>query len=100
MSTRLDTDRMMRYDANRKSALLAYILWFFLGWFGLHRMYLGRIGSGVAMLLLQGVSWLTHFILIGYLGFAILALWWLIDAVLIPGMTRDHNNRLIDQLAR
>lgn len=100
MSTRLDTDRMMRYDANRKSALLAYILWFFLGWFGLHRMYLGRIGSGVAMLLLQGVSWLTHFILIGYLGFAILALWWLIDAVLIPGMTRDYNNRLIDQLAR
>jgi TM2 domain-containing membrane protein YozV len=100
LSTRLDTDRMMRYDANRKSALLAYILWFFLGWFGLHRMYLGRIGSGVAMLLLQGVSWLTHFILIGYLGFAILALWWLIDAVLIPGMTRDYNNRLIDQLAR
>lgn len=100
MSTRLDTDRMMRYDANRKSALLAYILWFFLGWFGLHRMYLGRIGSGVAMLLLQGVSWLTHFILIGYLGFAVLALWWLIDALLIPGMTRDHNNRLIDQLAR
>ncbi len=100
MSTRLDTDRMMRYDANRKSALLAYILWFFLGWFGLHRMYLGRIGSGVAMLLLQGVSWLTHFILIGYVGFAILALWWLIDAVLIPGMTRDYNNRLIDQLAR
>ncbi len=100
MSTRLDTDRMMRYDANRKSALLAYILWFFLGWFGLHRMYLGRIGSGVVMLLLQGVSWLTHFILIGYVGFAILALWWLIDAVLIPGMTRDYNNRLIDQLAR
>ncbi|MFZ1429762.1 MAG: TM2 domain-containing protein [Geminicoccaceae bacterium] len=100
MSTRLDTDRMMRYDANRKSAILAYILWFFLGWFGLHRMYLGRIASGVAMLLLQGVSWLTHFILIGYVGFAILALWWLIDAVLIPGMTRDYNNRLIDQLAR
>lgn len=100
MSTRFDADRMMRYDANRKSALLAYVLWFFLGWFGLHRMYLGRIGSGVAMLLLQGVSWLTHFILIGYLGFAILALWWLIDAILIPGMTRAYNNRLIDDLSR
>lgn len=100
MSTRFDADRMMRYDANRKSALLAYVLWFFLGWFGLHRMYLGRIGSGVAMLLLQGVSWLTHFILIGYVGFAILALWWLIDAILIPGMTRNYNNRLIDDLSR
>jgi TM2 domain-containing membrane protein YozV len=98
LSTRLDTDRMMRYDANKKSALLAYILWFFLGLFGLHRMYLGRVGSGVAMLVLHGLSWLTVFVLIGYLGFGILGLWWLIDAVLIPGMTRDYNNRLVDSL--
>lgn len=90
----------MRYDADRKSALLGYILWFFLGWFELHRMYFGRIGSGLAMLALQGLSWLTHFILIGYVGFAILALWWLIDALLIPGMARTYNNRLIDRLSR
>ncbi len=90
----------MRYDADRKSALLGYVLWFFLGWFGLHRMYFGRIGSGLAMLALQGLSWLTHFILIGYVGFAILALWWLIDALLIPGMARTYNNRLIDRLSR
>jgi TM2 domain-containing membrane protein YozV len=100
LSTQLDTDRMMRYDANRKSALLAYILWFFLGWFGLHRMYLGRVGSGIAMLVLHGLSWLTHFILIGFVGFAILGLWWLIDALLIPGMTRSYNNRLVDELQR
>ena len=88
MSTQLDTDRMMRYDANKKSTLLAYILWFFLGLFGLHRMYLGRVGSGIAMLALHGLSWLTQYILIGCVGFAILGLWWLIDALLIPGMTR------------
>lgn len=90
----------MRYDANRKSTLIAYIIWFFLGWFGLHRMYLGKIASGIVMLALQAVSWLTHFILIGYIGFGILGLWWLIDAILIPGMTRDYNNRLIDRLSR
>ena len=45
-------------------------------------------------------SWLTYLILIGWVGFGILGLWWLIDAVLIPGMTRDYNNRLIDQLGR
>ena len=90
----------MRYDANKKSALLAYILWFFLGFFGLHRMYLGRVGSGVAMLLLHGLSWLTYVILIGWVGFAILGLWWLIDALLIPGMARDYNNRMVDQLSR
>jgi TM2 domain-containing membrane protein YozV len=91
---------MMRYDANKKSALLAYILWFFLGFFGVHRMYLGRIGSGIVMLVLHGLSWLTYWILIGWIGFAILGLWWLIDALLIPGITRDYNNRLVDQLSR
>ena len=96
----LDTERMMRYDANKKSALLAYVLWFFLGFFGLHRMYLGRVGSGIAMLVLHGLSWLTYWILIGWVGFGILGLWWLIDALLIPGMTRDYNNRLVDQLNR
>lgn len=100
MSTQLDVERQMRYDANKKSALLAYVLWFFLGWFGLHRFYLGRIGSGFAMLVLHGLSWLTYFILIGFVGFAVLGLWWLIDALLIPGMTRDYNNRLIDRLGR
>ena len=76
---------MMRYDANKKSTLLAYILWFFLGLFGVHRMYLGRVGSGIAMLVLHGLSWLTWYILIGFVGFGILGLWWLIDALLIPG---------------
>lgn len=100
MSSQLDSQQMMRYDANRKSALLAYVLWFFLGWFGVHRFYLGRIGSGLLILVIHGLSWLTHFILIGYIGFAILGIWWLIDALLIPGMTRRYNNELIDSLVR
>ena len=100
MAGNFDTETMMRYDANRKSALLGYILWFFLGFFGVHRMYLGRVGSGIAMLVLHGLSWLAWWILIGWLGFGILGLWWLIDALLIPGMARDYNNRLVDSLVR
>jgi TM2 domain-containing membrane protein YozV len=100
MRADLDTERLMRYDAAKRSALLAYILWFFLGWFGVHRMYLGRVGSGIAMLVLHGVSWVTHFILIGFVGFFFLALWWLIDALLIPGMTRSYNEGVIDRLMR
>jgi len=98
MAGNLDAQRAMRYDANKKSALLAYILWFFLGLFGIHRMYLGRIGSDIGMLVLHGLSWLTWWILIGWIGFAILGLWWLIDALLIPGMTQSYNNRLVDDL--
>lgn len=100
MSTHLDTERMMRYDANSRSALVTYILWFFLGFFGVHRMYAGRWTSGLLMLALHGVSWLTWWIGIGILLFGVLGLWWLIDALLIPGMVRSHNNRLVDQLSR
>ena len=94
----VDTERAMRYDADKKSALIAYLLWFFLGLFGVHRLYLGHVGTGLGMLVLHGISWVLAFVLIGYLGFAVLGLWWLIDALLIPGMTRSYNNRLIESL--
>ncbi len=92
------TELMMRYDANKKSVLLAYLIWFFLGLFGVHRFYLGRVVSGLCMLALHGISWILAFILIGYLGFALLGLWWLIDALLIPGITRNANEHLIERL--
>ena len=104
MATRFDpqpdAELMMRYDANKKSALLAYLIWFFLGWAGIHRLYLGRVTSGLLMLAILVVSWLLHFVLIGFLGYLIIIPWWAIDALLIPGMTRDYNNRLIDRLRR
>lgn len=91
---------MMRFEANRSSVLVAYIIWFFLGFFGLHRMYCGRWLSGLLMLGLHGFSWLTWYIGIGIIGFGILGLWWLIDALLIPGMVRRANNELVDRLGR
>ena len=74
------TDMMrMRYDANKRSTGLAYVLWFFLGWFGIHRFYLNRIPSGIVMLVIGVVSVPLTAILIGYIGLAIIGLWWCID---------------------
>jgi len=72
-----------------KSAAIAYILWFLLGLFGGHRFYLGRTGSAILMLILT----LTG------IGLPITAIWWLIDAFLIPGMAQDYNDRLRQKLA-
>ncbi len=33
-----------------KSLVAAYFIWFFLGYFGFHRMYLGRLKTGFLML--------------------------------------------------
>jgi len=90
----------MRYDASSRNIVLAYLIWFFLGYGGVHRMYLGRWISGLMMLAIFGVSMLLTLVFIGYLGLVFITLWWVIDAVLVPGMVRGYNNRLIDRIAR
>lgn len=55
----------------------AYLVWFFLGVFGIHRYMLGRPLTGLLWNLTLGLF------LIG----------WLVDAFLIPSMTEDANKR-------
>lgn len=72
---------------HKKSAVLAYVFWFFLGMFGVHRMYMGKVISGIIQLILTLIfSWLTFGIIPG--------LWVIIDAFLIPGMLRCNQNKL------
>lgn len=82
-----------------RSALVAYLLWFFLGFFGAHRFYLGRWGSGLVQLVLFGIGSALTFVLVGYLPLALLGLWWLIDALLIPGMISSDNALLRWQIS-
>jgi TM2 domain-containing membrane protein YozV len=93
-----DAAAMMRYDANKKSTLVAYLLWWFLGALGGHRFYLGKTGSAVAMLLITVLSIPLMFVFVGFFTIFIVAVWVLVDAFLIPGMCREHNNRLASSL--
>ncbi|MFV0287096.1 MAG: TM2 domain-containing protein [Demequina sp.] len=43
------------YVYTPKSLLVAYLLWFFLGVFGIHHFYLGKIGRGLLYLFTAGV---------------------------------------------
>ena len=82
------------FEANRKSTGAAYVLWCFLGGFGAHRFYLGRTGSGIAQLLLMVLGWVPLF-----LGWAVLGIWWLVDAFLIPDMIRTDNLETIQRIS-
>ena len=86
--------QQLMFEANRKSVGAAYLLWFFLGGFGAHRFYLGKVGTGVAQLLLGLLGWLPLF-----LGWAVLGIWWLVDAFLIPDIVREDNLRTISNLS-
>ena len=83
-----DARTMMLYEANKKEALIAYLLWFFLGLFGGHNFYLKRTGVAVAQLILS----------LTLVGMLITIFWVLVDAFLIPGWVRNQNNLLAAQL--
>lgn len=93
-----DAQRMMIYDANKKSTTTAFLLWFFLGMFGAHRFYLDRSGSGAAQLLLTIGSWLLMIVFIGFFTLIGVGLWVLVDAFMISDWVREYNNRLIARM--
>ncbi|HET7230069.1 MAG TPA: NINE protein [Longimicrobium sp.] len=93
-----DAQRMMLYDANKKSAATAYLLWFFLGMFGAHRFYLDRSGSAAAQLVITLMSCILLVVLIGFFSLMAVGFWVLVDAFLIPDWVREHNNRLVARM--
>ncbi|WPZ35704.1 TM2 domain-containing protein [Thalassobaculum sp. OXR-137] len=97
-----EAERMMQYDANKKSVLIAYLLWFFLGTFAVHRFYLGAHKSALVMLAMWVIFGALSGITFGIFGFLLLipAIWWFLDLFLIPGIARDKNNELILMLSR
>ena len=84
-----DLQKQLVLEQNRKSTGVAYLLWLFLGWFGVHRFYTGNIKSGVAMLILA----LTG------VGLVVGVPWWIVDAFLVPGLVQDKNIKTIQMLS-
>jgi TM2 domain-containing membrane protein YozV len=72
-----DVERMMRYDASKKSTLMAYVIWLFFGGLAGHRFYLERYGSAVVLLLFSVVL--------------------IVLSIGVPGIVRRHNHQIIDR---
>lgn len=53
------------YDNRKKSSVIAYILWLFLGIFGVHRFYVGDFFKGILLFFTLGgfiIGWLVDFV--------------------------------------
>jgi TM2 domain-containing membrane protein YozV len=93
-----EASMMMRYQARSKSALVAYLLWFFFGWIAAHRLYLGRWMSALLYIGLAVVGWVLTFVFLGWFILIPLGIWWFVDLFLIAGMVGRDNERLIRQI--
>lgn len=77
-----------------KSALLSYVLWFFLGWLGVHKFYLQQPFQGIFYVLLWAIGWFTTPIIIGWFILGFWGLLMIIDLFLIPLRVAQLNARL------
>ena len=79
-----------------KNWIIAAVLNLFFGWAGIHRFYLGRPLSGIVMLLLTVIGWLTAGIIIGIVVIAFVAIWNFVDFIRIicNGLTDGRGRKL------
>ncbi len=83
-----------------KNIVVAYLLAIFLGTLGIHRFYLGKVGSAVSMLILWIFGIITTFILIGGVVLFALGIWVIVDLFLIPGMIKQNHNQIEVEVTR
>lgn len=98
----------LRVANDGKSMLLAYVLFIFFGWLGAHRIYIGRVRSGIAQLVIflvgssaffSGLSGTAAVGIAGLLLIGVLGFWILFDLFIIPKMVDEERNELREKLS-
>jgi TM2 domain-containing membrane protein YozV len=112
--TNTELNRMMLIEArvanDKKSAGLAYVLWFFIGGSGAQNFYLGKPLLGLLQLgcaVVGGVMLATGLAAggtpsaaIGIALLALLGLTWIMDLFLIPSRVRAYSNRVRQRMLK
>lgn len=74
-----------------KSTFVAYLLWFLLGGWGIHKIYLNQQTQFFVYLGLSIVGYLLWFVLLGWIVHIPLAILLIIDLFTIPSRVREVN---------
>ncbi len=84
----MNTSKLIRYEANKRTFAAAFLLCLLFGFLGLHRFYLEKNSSGLTML--------TFSVFI--IGIPVSFLWAFIDLFFISLMVQEYNNELVAQI--
>lgn len=83
-------------SVSAKSKGAAAVLCFFLGFLGIHRFYVGKVGTGIVLLLLTILTWITVWFAIGFIPMAVVAIWVIIDFIMILcGNFKDRDGHML-----
>jgi TM2 domain-containing membrane protein YozV len=91
---------MEEADVSQKSRLATTLLCalpaLLVGIHGIHRLYLGKIGTGIVMLVLCILGWATVWLLVGLVVLIPVYVWTIIDfAFAVSGNMKDTEGKLI-----
>ena len=81
------------------NVVLAYLLWWFLGVFGMHRLYTKQKRWWI-YIVLGIVGIITTFILIGYLILIGLFILWIVDGFKLNAIVKDFNLEILENLEK
>jgi TM2 domain-containing membrane protein YozV len=83
-------------DVSPKSRLIVTLLAFFLGTLGIHRFYLGKIGTAATMLILSIIGYATVVVIVGFFILGAVGIWAFVDFIMaIAGSMKDKNGKLV-----
>jgi len=89
---------MIRFEGQKKSAGLAFVLCWLLGNFGAHRFYLKK-PHAVTKLVIMLVSIPCVFLFcIGYIGILAMTIWSIVDLFSISGWVKEYNTALLTKI--
>lgn len=89
---------MIRFEAEKKSAGLAFVLCWILGNFGAHRFYMNKPHAVTKLIIMLISIPLIFLFCIGYIGILAMSIWSLVDLFYISGWVKEYNTALLTKI--